>query len=136
MDPLNECGNKKRTDKTRTKLNKATLRTLRTPFTQIRQSIKTAIVKTRSIRRYNSFEAIVLKLIFKPGLHISHKISSTWLQTRFLSFPRMPWSSHSCNDHRYSYFTRNICNRCVDSLKDDRTFGLLHQDFSQKCKKL
>ena len=29
----------------------------------------------------------------------------------------MPWSSHSCNDHKYSYFTRNICNRCIYSLK-------------------
>ena len=29
----------------------------------------------------------------------------------------MPWSSHSCNDHKYSYFTRNICNRCIDSSK-------------------
>ena len=29
----------------------------------------------------------------------------------------MPWSSHSCNDRRYSYFARNICNRCFDSLK-------------------
>ena len=35
----------------------------------------------------------------------------------FLSFSRMPWSSHGCNDGRYSYFTRNICYRCVDSLK-------------------
>ena len=23
----------------------------------------------------------------------------------------MPWSSHSCNDLRYSYFTRYMCNR-------------------------
>ena len=22
-----------------------------------------------------------------------------------------------CDDRRYSYFTRNICNQCVDSLK-------------------
>ena len=29
----------------------------------------------------------------------------------------MPWSSHSCNDHRYSYFTRNFCNQCINSLK-------------------
>ena len=35
----------------------------------------------------------------------------------FLSFSRMPWFSHSCNDHRYSYFTSNICNRCINSLK-------------------
>ena len=33
----------------------------------------------------------------------------------FLGFPLMPWSSHSCNDRRYSYFTGNICNRYVDS---------------------
>ena len=29
----------------------------------------------------------------------------------------MLWSSHSCNDGKYSYFTRIIWNRCVDSLK-------------------
>ena len=29
----------------------------------------------------------------------------------------MPWSSHSCNDRRYSYFARNICNRYVDSFE-------------------
>ena len=29
----------------------------------------------------------------------------------------MPWSSQSCNDRRYSYFTRNICSRSIDSLK-------------------
>ena len=29
----------------------------------------------------------------------------------------MSWSSHSCSDCRYSYLTRNICNRCVDSFK-------------------
>ena len=25
----------------------------------------------------------------------------------------MPWSSHSCNDRRYSDFTRNICKRYI-----------------------
>ena len=45
------------------------------------------------------------------------KISSTWLQTRFLSFLCLPWSSHSCNDRRYSYFTRNICNFALTALK-------------------
>ena len=39
------------------------------------------------------------------------------LQTRFLSFSRVIWSSHSCNDHKYSHFTRSICNQCIDSLK-------------------
>ena len=29
----------------------------------------------------------------------------------------MPWSSHSCNDCKYQYFTRNICNRYDDSFK-------------------
>ena len=29
----------------------------------------------------------------------------------------MPWPSESFTDHRYSYFTRNICNQCVDSSK-------------------
>ena len=28
----------------------------------------------------------------------------------------MPWSLHSFNDCMYSYFTRNICNRFIDSL--------------------
>ena len=28
------------------------------------------------------------------------------LQNTFLSFPRMPWSSHSCGDRKYSYYTR------------------------------
>ena len=32
-------------------------------------------------------------------------------------FSCMPWSSHSCNDSKYSYITRNICNQCVDSFK-------------------
>ena len=29
----------------------------------------------------------------------------------------MPWPLHGCNDHRYSYFTRTFCNRCINSLK-------------------
>ena len=29
----------------------------------------------------------------------------------------MPWSSHSCNDRRHSYFAGNICNRYVDSFE-------------------
>ena len=29
----------------------------------------------------------------------------------------MPWSSHNYKYCRYSYFTGNICNRCIDSLK-------------------
>ena len=45
------------------------------------------------------------------------RIASIWMQTRFLSFSHMPWSSHSCIDHRYSYFTRNFRNRCINSLK-------------------
>ena len=45
------------------------------------------------------------------------RIASTWLQTRFLNFSRITWSLHSSNDRRYSYFTRNICNRCTDSFK-------------------
>ena len=32
----------------------------------------------------------------------------------FFKVSRMPWYPRSCNDRRYSYFTRNICNRCVD----------------------
>ena len=34
----------------------------------------------------------------------------------WLSFSSMPWSSYGCDGHRYSYFTRSICNWCVDSL--------------------
>ena len=54
----------------------------------------------------------------KPGLGIScknrkHMFADTFL----LSFLRMPWSSHSCNDRRYSCFTRNICNRYADCFK-------------------
>ena len=45
------------------------------------------------------------------------RIASTWLQTLFLSFSRITWPLHSSNDGRYSYFTRNICNRCTDSFK-------------------
>ena len=50
----------------------------------------------------------------KPGLHISCKDRKHMFANMFLNFPPMPWSSHSCNDRRYLYFTRNICNRCVD----------------------
>ena len=52
----------------------------------------------------------------KPGLVISCKNGKhMFADTFLLSFLRMPWSSHSCNDRRYSYFTRNICNRyCTD----------------------
>ena len=54
----------------------------------------------------------------KPGFLISckdrkHMFGNTFL----LSSLRMPLSSHGCNDRRYSYFTRNICNRYVDSFK-------------------
>ena len=49
--------------------------------------------------------ANVLCIFLKPGLGIScknrkHMFADTFL----LSFLRMPWSSHSCNDRRYSYF--------------------------------
>ena len=56
--------------------------------------------------------------IFKPGLGISCKNGKhMFADTFLLSFLRMPWSSHSCNDRRYSYFTRNICNRYADCFK-------------------
>ena len=35
----------------------------------------------------------------------------------FLKFSCITWSLHSSNDRRYSYFTRNIYNRCIDSFK-------------------
>ena len=53
----------------------------------------------------------------KPGLHISRKDRKHMFATRFLSFSRMPWSSHSRNDCRYLYFARNICSRYIDSFK-------------------
>ena len=52
------------------------------------------------------------------GLGISCKNGKHIFADIFLlSFLRMPWSSHSCNDRRYSYFTRNICNRYADCFK-------------------
>ena len=66
--------------------------------------------------------ANVLYIFLKPGLGIScknrkHMSADTFL----LSFLRMPWSSHSCNDRRYSYFSRNICNRYLKPfLEHDR----------------
>ena len=54
----------------------------------------------------------------KPVLGISCKNGKhMFADTFLLSFMRMPWSSHSRNDRRYSYFARNICNRYVDVLK-------------------
>ena len=54
----------------------------------------------------------------KPGLGISCKNHKhMFADTLLLSFLRMPWSSHSCYDHRYSYFTRNIRNRYADCFK-------------------
>ena len=43
----------------------------------------------------------------------------------FLRFPCMPWSSHSCNDRRYSYFTRNICNRYADRTQSQACFAVV-----------
>ena len=64
----------------------------------------------------------------KPGLGISCKKRKHMFTDTFLvSFLRMPWSSHSCNDHRYSYFTRNICNRYADCFKT------LFRTWSQAC---
>ena len=66
---LKRIDEQRRTDKTKTKLNEATPITHKV-FTQIKQSMK-----IRCNRTYISFEAIVLKLIFKyyntlaTGLH-------------------------------------------------------------------
>ena len=35
----------------------------------------------------------------------------------FLSWPGMTWSPYSCNDCKFSCFTRSIWNRYVDSFK-------------------
>ena len=53
----------------------------------------------------------------KPGLHISCKDRKHIVPNTFLSFSRMLWCSQGCNDRKYSYITRNICNRCVGSPK-------------------
>ena len=60
----------------------------------------------------------------KPGLGISCKNRKHMF---LLSFLRMPWSSQSCNDRRYSYFTRNNCNRYADCFKT------LFRTWSQAC---
>ena len=39
----------------------------------------------------------------------------------------MLWSSHSCNDGRYSYFMRDICNRYIES------FQTVFRTLSQAC---
>ena len=66
-------------------------------------------------------QVLFCSLISKDALSLVSikvvRIPSTCCRTRFLSFPRMPWSSHSCDDRRYSYFTRSICNRYVESFK-------------------
>ena len=56
-------------------------------------------------------------LHFKSGLYISRKDRKHMFASTFLSFPSLSWSSHSCNDRRHSYFTRNICSRYVDSFE-------------------
>ena len=68
--------------------------------------------------------ANVLCIFLKPGLGISCKNRKHMF---LLSFLRMPWSSQSCNDRRYSYFTRNICNRYADCFKT------LFRRWSQVC---
>ena len=51
-------------------------------------------------------------------------IASTRLRTRLLTFPGMPLSSHNCNDRRCLYFTRNACERKINSCKTlSRTVG-------------
>ena len=52
-----------------------------------------------------------------PGLHISRKDRKHVVADTLFKLFSMLWSPHSCNDRRYSYFTRNICNRCIYSLK-------------------
>ena len=59
----------------------------------------------------------IFRLELKDCLHISHKDRKHMFANRFLSFPYMLLSSHSCNDRRYSYLRRNICNRYIDSIK-------------------
>ena len=62
--------------------------------------------------------ANIICIFLKPGLGIRCKNRKyMFADTFLLSFPRMLWSSHSCNNRKYSYFTRNICNRYADSFK-------------------
>ena len=53
----------------------------------------------------------------KSGLHINRKNRK---HVGVITFSKLfPYTlvSHSCNDRRYSYVTRNISNRCIDNLK-------------------
>ena len=67
--------------------------------------------------------SFISSLVFKLVI----RIASTWLQKRFLSYPGMPWFSHSCNDRRWLYFTRNICKQYINSFKT------LFRTWSQAC---
>ena len=61
----------------------------------------------------------------KSGLYISPKDLKHMLANMFLRYPPEPWSSYHCNNRRYSYFARNICNRYVDtSLERDCKYVL------------
>ena len=53
----------------------------------------------------------------RTGLRISRKDRKHMSADRLFKLSACAWSSHSCNDRRYSYFARNICNRYVDSFK-------------------
>ena len=64
--------------------------------------------------------------IFLNKTRISRKVRRHMFTNRFLSFPRMPCSSHSCNDRKYSYFARNVCNRYVDSFKTSSEHDCKH----------
>ena len=86
------------------------------------------------------FNNILFKLIVcwdrkvrQPGLHTSRKDRKYMVANTFLSFPGMPWSSYSCNDRSYSYFTRKSLRRYTNdipslalkpSLEHDRNHGL------------
>ena len=53
---------------------------------------------------------------FKSGLRKNGSITHSGKHV-FLKFSYTTWSLHSSNDRRYSYFTRNIYNRCIGSFK-------------------
>ena len=65
----------------------------------------------------NSGSFATIKSI-KPGLHKNREDRKHMVANKFLKlFTYALVFTCSCNDRRYSCFTRNICNRCIDSLK-------------------
>ena len=61
---------------------------------------------------------LLFALIRRPDLHMSRKPDrKQMVANTFFKLFTYFWSLDSCNDRRYSYFTRNFCNRCIGSLE-------------------